>query len=212
MRLLPDANLSHAFLSRSAYVLIFANLVPLVGVLFFGWSISVIIFAYWTEVLAVGFFNVFKMLMIGTYQKTGELSFIIPFFILHYGLFSLVDGFFLLKIFGPIPNDGLLLIPALSLFLSHSFSFVDNFLIKKQYKTRSLGSQMFSPYRRIVVVQVTAIVGGAAVVEFGTPLAGFVVMIIAKTAVDLYSHGSTELKQKQTDENAKLNFPKLGKS
>ncbi|HJP88371.1 MAG TPA: DUF6498-containing protein, partial [Candidatus Limnocylindrales bacterium] len=49
--------------SRSALVLVAANLIPLVGVLFFGWSLWTILVLYWVENGIVGFWNVPKILL-----------------------------------------------------------------------------------------------------------------------------------------------------
>ena len=42
--------------------LVVANLIPLVGVLFFDWNVWMILVVYWLENGVVGFFNVLKML------------------------------------------------------------------------------------------------------------------------------------------------------
>jgi uncharacterized protein DUF6498 len=47
--------------SRSAIVLVLANAIPLVGVLFFGWSLITILVLYWLENGIVGFWNIFKI-------------------------------------------------------------------------------------------------------------------------------------------------------
>lgn len=70
--------------------LIAANLVPLVGVLFLGWNVWTILTIYWLENGIVGFYNVLKMAAVPGIGKLG----IIPFFILHYGMFWLVHGVF----------------------------------------------------------------------------------------------------------------------
>jgi hypothetical protein len=49
--------------SRSAILLLLANLIPLVGVLFFGWSLLTILVLYWVENGIVGFWNVPKIIM-----------------------------------------------------------------------------------------------------------------------------------------------------
>jgi len=49
-------------LSRpSSIVLILANLVPLVGVLYFDWSVLDILLLYWTESVIIGLVNVLRM-------------------------------------------------------------------------------------------------------------------------------------------------------
>ena len=90
--------------------LIVANAIPLIGVLFFGWSVWNILIVYWLENGIVGVFNVLKM---ATAEGTGQLeettwgnrptaetrkSRLIPFFIVHYGLFWVVHGFFVLTL------------------------------------------------------------------------------------------------------------------
>jgi hypothetical protein len=47
--------------SRSAIALLIANAIPIVGVLFFGWSLLTILVLYWVENGIVGFWNVPKL-------------------------------------------------------------------------------------------------------------------------------------------------------
>jgi hypothetical protein len=47
--------------SRSAIVLLLANAIPLVGVLFFGWSLLTILVLYWVENGIIGLWNVPKL-------------------------------------------------------------------------------------------------------------------------------------------------------
>ena len=49
--------------SRSIAVLLVANAIPLIGVLFFGWSLLTILVIYWLENGIVGFWNVPKILL-----------------------------------------------------------------------------------------------------------------------------------------------------
>ena len=48
-------------LTRSAIVLLIANAIPIVGVVFFGWSLITILVLYWVENGIVGFWNVPKI-------------------------------------------------------------------------------------------------------------------------------------------------------
>lgn len=57
--------------SRSAVVLLIANAIPLVGVLFLGWSLWTILVLYWLENGIVGFWNVPKILLAqGSFMPT----------------------------------------------------------------------------------------------------------------------------------------------
>src|SRR5437870_35733 len=49
--------------SRSAIALVIANAIPIVGVLFFGWSLWTILVIFWVENGIVGFWNVPRILL-----------------------------------------------------------------------------------------------------------------------------------------------------
>ena len=58
----PSAAAARLRLPPSALVLVAANLVPLAGVLFFGWSVFATLLLFWVENVIVGGFNVLRML------------------------------------------------------------------------------------------------------------------------------------------------------
>ena len=76
--------------------LLIANAMPVWGVLFVGWDAFYIVLLYWTENIVVGFYNVLKIVFAGVSQPAAHLGklFLIPFFIVHYGGFTAVHGFF----------------------------------------------------------------------------------------------------------------------
>src|SRR5260221_13300985 len=88
-------------LAPSALLLVAANLVPLAGVLFFGWTVFATPLLFWVENVIVGGFNILRILLaqpqIGA-MWAGQV-FMIPFFTFHYGLFTTVRGLFVLCLF-----------------------------------------------------------------------------------------------------------------
>jgi hypothetical protein len=46
---------------RSVQILILANLLPLMGVLFFDWSLFAVMYLYWFENVIIGLFNIMRM-------------------------------------------------------------------------------------------------------------------------------------------------------
>lgn len=82
--------------------LIAANIIPLWGVVFLGWDAFYIVLLYWSENIAVGFYNVLKMAFAGFLKPSKHLGklFLIPFFIIHYGGFCGIHGVFVLTLFG----------------------------------------------------------------------------------------------------------------
>ena len=82
--------------------LIVANTIPLLGVIFLKWDIFYIVFFYWAENLAVGFYNVLKMVFVKVKHPGENFAklFMIPFFMVHYGGFTAGHGFFIFHFFG----------------------------------------------------------------------------------------------------------------
>lgn len=192
--------------SPSVVVLVFANLIPLGGVLFFGWQVFPIMFLFWLENVVVGGFNVLKMLLAGgTGSHAGIKLFLVPFFTVHYGIFTLVHGVFVFMMFGtdfrgghgPFPNlDSLqelitrqhLVWAILGLVVSHGFSFGWNYLLSGQYRTALVPMLMFAPYGRVVVLHLAILGGGFLVMVMGMPVVGLALLIALKIGLDVLAH------------------------
>ena len=99
--------LAQATSSTTSVVLLIAfNLVPLAGVLFWGWNVATLLVLYWVENGIVGALNVPKMLLARAPERTslgavrltggGPISRVgqVVFFLIHYGLFWFVHGIF----------------------------------------------------------------------------------------------------------------------
>ena len=82
--------------------LIAANIIPLWGVVFLGWDAFYIVLLYWSENIAVGFYNILKIAFAKVSDPVEHLRklFMIPFFTIHYGGFCGVHGIFVLALFG----------------------------------------------------------------------------------------------------------------
>lgn len=88
-------------MSLSTLALVVANLVPLIGVLFFRWDAVVIVLLYWSENVIIGSYNVLKIALVKVKSSATHLGklFAIPFFCIHFGGFCAVHGFFLFAFF-----------------------------------------------------------------------------------------------------------------
>jgi hypothetical protein len=187
----------------SALVLIAANLVPLVGVVAFDWTVFSVLLLYWCENVVIGAFNVLKILLAQP-QSLGTNAlkvFLIPFFVVHYGMFTLVHGIFVLTLFGPggrvsptpaafahAVRDAGIWYGVLAVFLSHAFSFALNYLAQGEFRRASPQVLMMQPYARVVVLHVTILVGGFAAKAVGAPALALAVLVTLKTAIDLRAH------------------------
>ena len=191
--------------------LVVANLIPLIGVLFFGWSVWNILVIYWLENGIVGVINVLKMSVATGDEVTPGVTFmvngrpatsstkmgLIPFFIVHYGIFWFVHGIFVLTLpafFSLMSDDGMTLdigpvvFAALGLAISHGLSFWWNFLHGGEYRRTTAAALMFAPYKRLVALHITIIFGAFAVMFTGAPAAAVAVLVAIKTAIDLGLH------------------------
>lgn len=191
-------------LTPSGVVLVAANLVPLAGVLFFGWTVFATLLVFWAENVIVGLLNILRMLA-ATPQIAAMWAvklFMIPFFTFHYGMFVLVHGIFVLQLFGgvhvrgfPGPATFLHQIQAAGispavwgLALSHAVSFAFNYIGAGQYKTALVPALMFRPYGRVMVLHVVILGGGFLVQLVGSPLVALALLVVLKTGLDLFAH------------------------
>jgi len=193
--------------------LLIANLVPLVGVYLWDWSLTDLLMLYWLENAVVGLFTVLAMLVArpdGQAWRQGLAAklFTVPFFIVHYGMFWLGHGFFLVTFFGrDSPSvaggpEGFILAPLvfswmridvlawpLALMLvSHGVSFVTNFLASGEYRSVGVPQLMMRPYGRVVVLHVTIVLGGFVAVALGPSLGILLLFVTVKIVADVSAH------------------------
>jgi hypothetical protein len=174
---------------RALSALVLANLFPILGLIFWHWAVADIIKYFWLENVAIGLINVFKLALAKPEATHFEKLFLIPFFIVHFGGFTFGHAMAIQALFNIDLSPNLFLLAQLSvLFFSHFISFIDNFVLKKEYLKVTTGQQMIQPYSRIVVVHLTIIFGGMLSMAFGTPLWALAVLILIKTVIDLQTH------------------------
>ena len=190
----------------SVISLILVNLIPVYGVLFAGWDIFLIMFVFWAENVVIGFYNILRMLACKPEEGLvwAMKLFMIPFFILHYGVFTSAHGIFVVALFGksliehsngPSPafffsiirNFHLSWVIA-ALFASHGYSFVTNFIMRDEYKKTSPGDLMMRPYSRVFLLHITLIVGGIIMMALHSAIYGLLLFILLKIAMDLAAH------------------------
>jgi len=188
----------------AVYALVLMNLIPIAGVIFFGWNAGIIIFLYWLENVVIGILNIPKLLTArgkdevsktstGVFTVAGAI-FLSAFFAVHYGMFCFGHYVFLKSSFDQVPSfaeifrRGDILIALGGLAASHIVSMMVNFYGKGEYKRRSPNTQMFLPYSRIIILHVVIIFGGFFTLVSGGGLMSLIVLVVLKTAVDLAAH------------------------
>lgn len=194
------------WLNPTACVLILANLVPLIGVVLWDWSIINILLIFWAENLIIGGFNLAKMGLAGL-RHAPEITLSqtlsqMAFFTVHYGMFTLVHGVALRTIFlngssAPLfesvqANFQLLTQAGLwwacaALVVSHGFSFFANFVTQGE-KTATPKQLMMQPYGRVIVLHLCVVIGALLIQLLGTPVAGLMVLLVMKIGLDVRAH------------------------
>ena len=213
---LSKQGLAQALQRPSSWVLIGVNIGLIVAVIGWNWSVFDIVFLYWVENLVIGAINVLKMAVAGgKTPATGAAIklFLIPFFIIHYGMFCYGHGVFVFSMFGDLdPNQvsqgpvdaltllsGSMLLAVTLLAASHIFSFFGNFIAAGEYRKTQAADLMMRPYGRIVVLHITIIIGAFLTTALGNPLGLLVVLMVLKTLVDLAMHQSEREKYSKFD-------------
>jgi hypothetical protein len=193
----------------SVMVLILANLVPILGVVFMDWQVFPVLFLFWMENVIIGASNILKMIACspGGKQQLVAKAFLIPFFCIHYGVFTAVHGVFVIFLFGMLggfikPGDftsgpfdvfgimGKLQLwwSVLALAVSHAVSFGVNYVGNGEYKKSNVVLLMLQPYGRVVIMHITVLFGGFLVILFGSPIIGLILLIFLKTFIDILAH------------------------
>ena len=187
--------------SLSVLSLILVNLIPLLGVLLLKWNLSAVLVLYWSENVVIGVFNVLKMALArGDVKgsgmtmnrrpvKSGHKPGLILFFIVHFGMFTFGHGVFVFTIFAKDLPALSTLIPAfVLLFASHGVSFGHNFIGKGEFRRVSFTTLFTQPYKRVIIMHLTVILGAGAAGVLQQPVMALVVLIALKTITDVYGH------------------------
>lgn len=220
---LIDYFTSKSPLRISEWTLTIANLIPLFGVVFFGWSLFGIMFLYWFENIIIGVFNLLKMhraeMVVDpsalsknkTYTdeqtSVSRLAFMI-FFFCHYGLFTVVHGTFVFIIFGPSDLNPLsFAVGIIPLLISHAISYRTNFIGHEEYRKIPVAILFVSPYARITALHVSMIAGAFMVQTLGTPILALAILIIFKITMDISAHQNEHRKHIPPAHDTSLQAP-----
>ena len=167
-------------------------------------------FLYWCENLIIGLFMIIRI-AIRPYTHPVEAVlplFMVPFFTVHYGMFSYGHGTFLIHMFGtealgemaklgipeiilPVIESRQLYWPLAGLFAYQLLDWV------RDTRERGLGSDSIkelttAPYRRIIILHITIIASGFALAAVDQPTVGLLMLIGFKTGFDIYHWNKDE--------------------
>ncbi len=187
----------------SVALLIAANLLPLAGVLWWDWDVFFLLLLFWCENVVIGVFGIARMIVAGKTESPAENLFLPIFFLVHYGGFMFGHFMVLFGMYSGFGQGGEQLepedyygaivenlnwVPVVALFISHGWSFVENYMGRREHDRLTPGQAMALPYRRMFITHVALIAGGFFLVEKGQPLAGLVLLVLMKIGLDVTFH------------------------
>lgn len=190
-----------------------ANLLPLIGVFFWGWDAFVLLILYWLETLIIAFWTMVVALLgpapllkggKGTMGFPGRLA-MVAFFTLHAGIFMTVHFVFLWVLFagswrdlidGPVSFVRILILgtdlwfPLAVLFLIRGY-FALAPCVRRSFGIDDSGEpgetfQVGGLYLRIFVMQFTIIVGGWIAIMAGGTVGPLILLVLFKTLIEVW--------------------------
>ena len=179
------------------------DLLPVFGVIAWGWNAVPLVMLYWMENIVAGAMTIPRIVISGaSFGALGLLLGVVmsAFFVFHYGLFCMVHGTFLMGFatFSSGPQ-ALSTMPFMDLsgMFQYALStglhvdwmlyaiigfqvviFIWEFLIKGEWKNSNPMAEMFAPYGRIIVLHFGLFVGAGALIVLGQPMVGVLALIV----------------------------------
>lgn len=191
-------------LNGSIALLLAANVLPVFGVVFWDWDVFTMLFLFWCENVVIGLFGVLRVWVYAARTREFGGFFLGGFFLLHYGGFMFGHLMMLVSLFAGDSDSGTaaagamqifseyfdkwILIGVLGLFISHGWSFADNFIGREEYRSLTGTKAMSMPYKRMAITHVALMVGGVLLVGLDEPLVGLLVLLGMKITLDVVFH------------------------
>ncbi len=188
----------------SLALLVLANLVPLAGVWLWDWDVFLLLLLFWCENVIIGLFGIARLVVSAKRETAFHGLFLPLFFMVHYGGFMFGHFIVLFGMYERFMDDSgrqveasdyyrtvlddlhWIAIPAL--FISHGWSFVENFMGRREHENLSPMRAMGLPYKRMMITHIALILGGFFLIERGQPLAGLVFLVLLKIGLDVTFH------------------------
>ena len=201
LNFLDPNTLARTYRDPIAWLILAADLFPIIAVITMGWGAVALVFLYWLENLIIGAATLAKMTATSLKNGPGGLlgmAFLGPFFIVHYGMFCFVHGVFV-SVFANLSTDSNPGFPSplglidqalasgqnmptfiLAIIAVQIILFVQDYLLRGEYRESSIDKEMMAPYGRIIVLHFGIFAGAFAMVALGEPMLGILALILLR--------------------------------
>jgi hypothetical protein len=211
-KLLDPAYWARALSNPLVVAGLIVDLLPVYAIFAWGWNAVPLVMLYWMENVVAGVITLPRIVVSGArFGILGILGglFLSAFFVVHYGLFCLVHGTFLVG-FATLSNqqsiddvpfadlEGLFryglqsglhidwIVYAIAAF--HVIAFLVDFLWKGEWKRSSPDKEMASPYGRIVILHFGIFAGAGALFLIGQPMVGVLALVLFRAVWGIMSN------------------------
>jgi len=218
MRPQPDGGKPASWWKQpAALALLASNFVPLAGVLYFDWRLFPVMLLFWLDNVVIGLYTVARLRLMrrdrGAASGSGSLEWQARQargFAFGYFFFTLIHGLFLILIFGSFdlrrpeyahrslidhladilqePQFG---IAVLALVASRGFDLFDDYRRSQAFENANASEVMGASFGRVILLHLVLLGGGALAVWLREPLAALVLLIVLKTAGDIFAHAAS---------------------
>ncbi|NQY97759.1 MAG: hypothetical protein HRT82_11430 [Henriciella sp.] len=201
---LDPNTLARTYRDPVAWFILAVDLFPIWAVLTLGWGAAPLVFLYWLENVIIGAVTLAKMVATSVKEHVIGLIgilFVGPFFVFHYGMFCFVHGVFV-SVFAHMSagsNDPGFPTPwglieealasgagmptfVLAIILVQVFLFVQDFILRGEYRETSVEQEMMKPYGRVIVLHIAIFAGAFAMAALGEPMWGMLALILLRAA------------------------------
>ena len=197
------------------------NLIPLVGVLLFGWDLPSVVVMYWIETGVVGLINVLrirKSMALGQtvvdaggsserpiVRQAGSGDWLLGLiWLLAYGIFWAILGVFVIQIanggfYAGASQTGwtgasaaVVTWGTLSLVGGQVVTYFHDYVIGRRYLTVTSLELLRDPFIRIFVIMGTITAGGVGIAVIGSPVGFLGAMVVVKTSVEIWFARTTQ--------------------
>jgi hypothetical protein len=183
---------------RSLTFLLLTNLAVLACAVSRHWSVTDLLWIGWGQSVLIGYYNVHRIVDLDRFSTDGFLNGIHSLkptcetqrctavgFALHYGLFHLAYGVFLLTTYRIQPDFPVvgMLFCVLAFWFAHRYSYHYN--RGRDLDVPNISTLLFFPYVRIIPMNLVLLLGAQYV---GEDMLALALLLIIKTAVDVAMH------------------------
>ena len=195
--------LARTYRDPVAWAILAVDLFPIWAVLTLGWGAAPLVFLYWLENVIIGAVTLAKMIATSAKEHIiGVLGilFIGPFFVFHYGMFCFVHGIFV-SAFANMDSSSAVGFPSpvgliheallsgasmptfvLAIIAVQIFLFVQDYILRGEYRETSVEKEMMKPYGRVIVLHIAIFAGAFAMAALGEPMWGMLALILLRAA------------------------------